>query len=108
MGAYLSWTTYLAGIVLDGDLFSKQLHEESSFISNPAPSVVTQTNLYSRLQDAFESGRGSVRVLVVNYNVQELCVDMKVRYGTEQKGTEDEKNLGKVQIQLRNVIFEGD
>ncbi|KAI0803887.1 hypothetical protein GGR55DRAFT_691475 [Xylaria sp. FL0064] len=27
------------------DLFSKQLHEESSFVSNPAPSVVVQTML---------------------------------------------------------------
>jgi hypothetical protein len=27
------------------DLFTKQLHEESSFISNPAPSVVVQTML---------------------------------------------------------------
>ncbi|KAI9904147.1 hypothetical protein N3K66_000676 [Trichothecium roseum] len=102
------------------DLFSKQLHEESSFISNPAPSVVVQTmlgpvfkqyrvldmsegvitamtetgdvksgltvidqsNLYSRLQNAFESGRGSVRVLVLNDNGQELAVDMKVIHGS--------------------------
>jgi hypothetical protein len=27
------------------DLFTKQLHEESSFISNPSPSVVVQTML---------------------------------------------------------------
>lgn len=27
------------------DLFTKQLHEESSFVSNPAPSVVVQTML---------------------------------------------------------------
>ncbi|KAL4722295.1 hypothetical protein ACLX1H_010646 [Fusarium chlamydosporum] len=97
------------------DLFTKQLHEESSFISNPAPSVVVQSmlgpvfkqyrvldmqegqivamtetgdvkqglpvidqsNLYSRLHNAFESGRGSVRVLVLNDGGRELAVDMK-------------------------------
>ncbi|KAF4951414.1 hypothetical protein FGADI_7485 [Fusarium gaditjirri] len=102
------------------DLFTKQLHEESSFISNPAPSVVVQSmlgpvfkqyrvldmqdgqivamtetgdvkqglpvidqsNLYSRLSSAFESGRGSVRVLVLNDGVRELAVDMKVIHGS--------------------------
>ncbi|RBR05310.1 uncharacterized protein FIESC28_11395 [Fusarium coffeatum] len=102
------------------DLFSKQLHEESSFISNPAPSVVVQSmlgpvfkqyrvldmqegqivamtetgdvkqglpvidqsNLYSRLHNAFESGRGSVRVLVLNDGGRELAVDMKVIHGS--------------------------
>lgn len=102
------------------DLFTKQLHEESSFIANPAPSVVVQTmmgpvfkqyrvldmqdgnivamtesgdvkqrlpvidqsNLWSRLHRAFESGRGSVRVLVLNDNGQELAVDMKVIHGS--------------------------
>ncbi|VUC33148.1 unnamed protein product [Clonostachys rosea] len=102
------------------DLFTKQLHEESSFISNPAPSVVVQTmlgpvfkqyrvldiqdgnivamtetgdvkqslniidqsNLHGRLARAFESGRGSVRVLVLNDNGQELAVDMKVIHGS--------------------------
>ncbi|KAJ9155621.1 Woronin body major protein [Pleurostoma richardsiae] len=101
------------------DLFTKQLHEESSFVSNPAPSVVVQTmlgpvlkqyrvldlqdgtvvamtetgdvkqnlpvidqsNLWSRLQNAFETGRGSVRVLVVNDHGRELAVDMKVIHG---------------------------
>ncbi|KAK4660320.1 hypothetical protein QC762_0017830 [Podospora pseudocomata] len=98
------------------DLFTKQLHEESSFVSNPAPSVVVQTmlgpvfkqyrvldmqdgaivaltetgdvkqnlpvidqsSLWNRLQKAFESGRGSVRVLVVTDHGREMAVDMKV------------------------------
>ncbi|KAH6894157.1 translation protein SH3-like domain-containing protein [Thelonectria olida] len=102
------------------DLFTKQLHEESSFVSNPAPSVVVQTmlgpvfkqyrvldmqegyivamtetgdvkqglpvidqsNLYTRLNQAFESGRGSVRVLVLNDGGRELAVDMKVIHGS--------------------------
>jgi hypothetical protein len=102
------------------DLFTKQLHEESSFISNPAPSVVVQTmlgpvfkqyrvldvqdgtivamtetgdvkqalpvidqsNLWSRLRGAFESGRGSVRVLVLADQGRELVVDLKVIHGS--------------------------
>jgi translation elongation factor P/translation initiation factor 5A len=102
------------------DLFTKQLHEESSFISHPAPSVVVQTmlgpvfkqyrvldiqdgsivamtetgdvkpglpvieqsNLWARLEKAFQSGRGSVRVLVLNDAGRELAVDMKVTHGS--------------------------
>ncbi|KAK4124833.1 hypothetical protein N657DRAFT_632782 [Parathielavia appendiculata] len=102
------------------DLFTKQLHEESSFVSNPAPSVVVQTmlgpvfkqyrvldmqdgtivamtetgdvkqnlpvidqsNLWTRLQKAFETGRGSVRVLVVTDHGREMAVDMKVVHGS--------------------------
>ena len=102
------------------DLFTKQLHEESSFVSNPAPSVVVQTmlgpvfkqyrvldmqegaivamtetgdvkqnlpvidqsSLWTRLQKAFESGRGSVRVLVVTDHGREMAVDMKVVHGS--------------------------
>ncbi|KAL2158446.1 hypothetical protein VTH06DRAFT_4494 [Thermothelomyces fergusii] len=102
------------------DLFTKQLHEESSFVSNPAPSVVVQTmlgpvfkqyrvldmqdghivamtetgdvkqnlpvidqsNLWGRLKQAFETGRGSVRVLVVSDNGNEMAVDMKVVHGS--------------------------
>ncbi|KAK0628551.1 hypothetical protein B0T17DRAFT_487652, partial [Bombardia bombarda] len=102
------------------DLFTKQLHEESSFVSNPAPSVVVQTmlgpvfkqyrvldmqdgsivamtetgdvkqnlpvidqsSLWSRLQKSFESGRGSVRVLVVSDHGREMAVDMKVVHGS--------------------------
>ncbi|KAK4102261.1 hypothetical protein N658DRAFT_506457 [Parathielavia hyrcaniae] len=102
------------------DLFTKQLHEESSFVSNPAPSVVVQTmlgpvfkqyrvldmqegsivamtetgdvkqnlpvidqsNLWARLQKSFETGRGSVRVLVVTDHGREMAVDMKVVHGS--------------------------
>jgi hypothetical protein len=102
------------------DLFTKQLHEESSFISNPSPSVVVQTmlgpvfkqyrvldlqdgtvvamtetgdvkqaipvidqsDLWNRLSKAFESGRGSVRILVISDNGRELAVDMKVIQGS--------------------------
>jgi len=102
------------------DLFTKQLHEESSFVSNPGPSVVVQTmlgpifkqyrvldlqdgtvvamtetgdvkqalpvidqsNLWSRLTEAFETGRGSVRVLVISDHGRELAVDMKVVHGS--------------------------
>ncbi|KEZ39252.1 hypothetical protein SAPIO_CDS9923 [Scedosporium apiospermum] len=102
------------------DLFTKALHEESSFISHPAPSVVVQTmlgpvfkqyrvldiqdgaivamtetgdvkqdlpiidqsNLWDRLQAAFDSGRGSVRVLVLNDGGRELGVDFKVVHGS--------------------------
>lgn len=96
------------------------MHEESSFISNPSPSVVVQTmlgpvfkqyrvldmqdgsvvamtetgdvkqslpvidqsNLWLRLSEAFETGRGSVRVLVINDHGRELVVDMKVIHGS--------------------------
>jgi len=102
------------------DLFTKQLHEESSSVSNPSPSVVIQTmrgpifkqyrvldivdgavvamtetgdvkqalpvidqsNLWSRLKKAFESGRGSVRILVVNDHGREMAVEMKVVHGS--------------------------
>ncbi|OCL14622.1 translation protein SH3-like protein [Glonium stellatum] len=103
------------------DLFTKQLHEESSFISNPAPSVVVQnmlgpvfkqyrvldiredatvvamtetgdvkqglpildqSGLLSRLTEAFDNGRGSVRVLVINDEGQEMAVDYKVIHGS--------------------------
>ncbi|KAG9245330.1 hypothetical protein BJ878DRAFT_548189, partial [Calycina marina] len=102
------------------DLFTKQLHEESSFISNPSPSVIVQTmlgpvfkqyrvldlqdgtvvamtetgdvkqalpvidqsNLWTRLNEAFDTGRGSVRVLVISDHGRELAVDMKVVHGS--------------------------
>ncbi|OCK85600.1 hypothetical protein K432DRAFT_400102 [Lepidopterella palustris CBS 459.81] len=103
------------------DLFTKQLHEESSFISNPAPSVIVQnmlgpvfkqyrvldiredgavvamtetgdvkqglpvldqSNLLERLTEAFDNGRGSVRVLVINDDGVELAVDYKVVHGS--------------------------
>ncbi|KAI0019720.1 hypothetical protein F4780DRAFT_793002 [Xylariomycetidae sp. FL0641] len=102
------------------DLFTKQLNEESSFVSNPAPSVVVQTmlgpvfkqyrildmqdgtvvamtetgdvktglpvidqsNLWSRLQSAFNAGHGSVRALVLNDGGRELVVDMRIMHGS--------------------------
>ncbi|CAG8975449.1 hypothetical protein HYALB_00004763 [Hymenoscyphus albidus] len=102
------------------DLFTKQLHEESSFIANPSPSVVVQTmlgpvfkqyrvldlqdgtvvamtetgdvkqaipvidqsKLWQRLKDAFDSGRGSVRVMILADHGSELAVDMKVIHGS--------------------------
>lgn len=103
------------------DLFTKQLHEESSFISNPAPSVVVQnmlgpvfkqyrvldirddgrvvamteggdvkqgipvldqSSLLDRIGDSFDSGRGAIRVLVINDGGRELVVDYKVVHGS--------------------------
>ncbi|WPH05105.1 woronin body major protein [Acrodontium crateriforme] len=103
------------------DLFTKQLNEESSFISNPSPSVIVQnmlgpvfkqyrvldirddgcvvamtetgdvkqglpvldqSNLSARLAEAFNDGRGSVRVLVINDEGRELAVDYKVVHGS--------------------------
>jgi len=102
------------------DLFTKQLHEESSFVSTPSPSVVVQTmlgpvfkqyrvldlqdgkvvamtetgdvkqaipvvdqsNLWTRLTEAFETGRGSVRVMVISDHGRELVVDFKVVHGS--------------------------
>ncbi|KAL2013675.1 hypothetical protein VTN00DRAFT_1200 [Thermoascus crustaceus] len=102
------------------DLFTRQLHEESSFVSHPSPSVVVQTmlgpvyktyrvldirddghvvamtesgdvkqglpvvnqgNLFQRISDAFNEGRGSVRALVINDGGRELVVDYKVIHG---------------------------
>ncbi|KAK8062848.1 hypothetical protein PG997_014945 [Apiospora hydei] len=105
------------------DLFTKQLHEQSSQIQHPSPSVVVQImrgpifyqyrgcvialnkegdvipglpvseqgNLWGRLTQAFESGRGSVRVLVLRDGDHELCVDMKVIYGSRIPIVESEK-----------------
>lgn len=103
------------------DLFTKQLHEESSFISNPAPSVIVQnmlgpvfkqyrvldirddgsivamtetgdvkqslpvldqSSLFSRLTNAFDNGRGSIRVLVLSDEGREMIVDYKVVHGS--------------------------
>ncbi|KAI6325126.1 hypothetical protein MCOR29_002421 [Pyricularia oryzae] len=44
--------------------------------------VSEQSNLYERLQRAFESGRGSVRALVVSDNGRELVCDMAVLHGS--------------------------
>lgn len=103
------------------DLFTRQLHEESSFVSNPAPSVVVQTmmgpifkqyrvldirdgglivamtetgevkqgipvldqdNLFEKIERAYNDGRGSVRVLVINERGRELVVDLKIIHGS--------------------------
>ena len=48
----------------------------------PGLPVIEQSNLWTRLQTAFESGRGSVRVLVLNDHGRELAVDMKVMHGS--------------------------
>merc|ERR1712193_234252 len=47
--------------------------------------VIDQSNLSGRLANAFESGRGSVRVLVLNDNGQEPAVDMKVMHAPASK-----------------------
>lgn len=44
--------------------------------------VIDQSKLWSRLKDAFDSGRGSVRVLVLTDHGSELAVDMKVIHGS--------------------------
>lgn len=44
--------------------------------------IMDQSNLWERLQTAFDSGRGSVRVLVLNDGARELGVDMKVVHGS--------------------------
>lgn len=47
-----------------------------------ALAVSEQGELWSRLQKAFDSGRGSVRVLVVSHGGQEMAVDTKVLHGS--------------------------
>jgi hypothetical protein len=54
---------------------------ESGDVKQNLP-VIDQSNLWSRLNNAFESGRGSVRVLVLNDHGRELAVDMKVIHGS--------------------------
>lgn len=44
--------------------------------------VIDQSNLWGRLSEAFETGRGSVRVLVISDQGRELAVDMKVMHGS--------------------------
>ena len=44
--------------------------------------VTDQSGLWSRLTKSFESGRGSLRVLVLNDGGNELAVDMKVIHGS--------------------------
>jgi hypothetical protein len=44
--------------------------------------VIDQSNLWARLGEAFECGRGSVRILVISDQGRELGVDMKVIHGS--------------------------
>lgn len=44
--------------------------------------VLDQSNLWTRLKDAFEGGRGSVRVMVVQDGPREIAVDLKVIHGS--------------------------
>ena len=44
--------------------------------------IIDQSNLWSRLSEAFDTGRGSVRVLVISDQGRELGVDMKVVHGS--------------------------
>lgn len=44
--------------------------------------VSQQSNLWERLTKAFDSGRGSVRVLVVHHHGKEMAVDVKTLHGS--------------------------
>ena len=44
--------------------------------------VLDQSSLFERLSDAFDNGRGSVRVLVLNDGGEELAVDYRVVHGS--------------------------
>jgi hypothetical protein len=44
--------------------------------------VLDQSNLLVRLTEAFNDGRGSIRVLVINDGGRELAVDYKVIHGS--------------------------
>lgn len=44
--------------------------------------VIDQSNLWARLSEAFETGRGSVRVQVISDHGRELAVDMKTIHGS--------------------------
>lgn len=54
---------------------------ESGDVKQALP-VLDQSNLWERLKEAFENGRGSVRVLVVADAGKELAVDLKVIHGS--------------------------
>jgi hypothetical protein len=55
--------------------------------------VIDQSNLYSRIEQAFDSGRGSVRLLVLNDGHRELAVDMKVIHGSRPDSGEPDKKF---------------
>jgi Eukaryotic elongation factor 5A hypusine, DNA-binding OB fold len=44
--------------------------------------VLDQSELFKRVTNAFDNGRGSIRVLVLNDEGRELVVDYKVVYGS--------------------------
>lgn len=48
--------------------------------------IIDQSNLWERLQTAFDSGSGSVRVMVIDDEDQEIGVDMKVLHGSRLDG----------------------
>jgi hypothetical protein len=54
---------------------------ESGDVKQSLP-VLDQSDLWGRLTDAFESGRGSVRVLVIADQGKELVVDLRVIHGS--------------------------
>ncbi|EDO01053.1 hypothetical protein SS1G_03527 [Sclerotinia sclerotiorum 1980 UF-70] len=44
--------------------------------------VLDQSNLWTRLKEAFEGGRGSIRIMVVADGGREIAVDMKTVHGS--------------------------
>ncbi|KAI9641805.1 hypothetical protein NHQ30_009665 [Ciborinia camelliae] len=44
--------------------------------------VLDQSNLWTRLKEAFEGGRGSIRIMVVADAGREIAVDMKIVHGS--------------------------
>jgi len=44
--------------------------------------ILDQSSLGDRLQESFDSGRGAIRVLVINDGGRELAVDFKVVHGS--------------------------
>ncbi|CAI7609606.1 unnamed protein product [Penicillium bialowiezense] len=103
---------------LGTDFFTKQLHEESSFMPKSESEqtilaidfkawsildlsdgyatamdeksdvkmgvpVIDAGNLWTRMQKAFESGRGSLKGLVFYHDDKPFILEMKVEYGEE-------------------------
>ncbi|EKJ74355.1 hypothetical protein FPSE_05426 [Fusarium pseudograminearum CS3096] len=58
-------------------------------------SVIDQADLYSRILEAFDSDRGSVRLLVINDNGRELIFNMKVVHGSRLGYMAPEEGLEK-------------
>lgn len=74
-------TSYSYPVELKANTPSVVAMTETGDVKQAIP-VIDQSNLWSRLSEAFESGRGSVRVLVINDHGRELAVDMKVLHGS--------------------------